>query len=1245
MGRRKERKRVAPSRRAGRARPKAAGKSPAGTKPKAAKVRTFRPPKDALIVAIGASAGGLEALKDFFEAMPSDSGMAFIVIQHLEPTHKSQMAAILDKHTDMRVVQAKDRMAVQANTVYTLPADKHLSIRGGLLRLTRPLKHEGIKRPIDLFLRCLAEERHEKAIGIILSGSSGIDGTLGIRAIRSAGGMCMAQDPRTAQFAAMPQSAIDTGLVDYVLPVDQMPRVLLDYARQPYVSPAGRRQSADPAGADGLAAILEILRCRAGNDYRHYKKGTLLRRIQRRMGIRQIAGMSDYLRLLRQDENEAVQLSRDMLIGVSSFFRDPRAFEQLRSDVIVPLAASKDRDEPLRAWVAGCATGEEAYSIAMLLAEEVSAAGKHCLIQVFASDVDEEALETARAGLYPESIAADVSLERLDRFFTHKDQHYAVSRQLREMIVFARHNLLTDPPFSKMDLVSCRNVLIYLEPPAQQRTISTFSFSLNVGGHLFLGKSEGLCGLEDSFKTISRSRRIYRLVKPDRGAAADLAASRGAGRTVGKGARAPAPPSTVDLALFNQQVLLKHFRAGIVLVDARGRILHFYGDTERYLGHAKGQASLNLLDMASPALSAKLRQALDQAQRQDAAATLQDVRVGRKRAPLVNVTVVGVPGRPDTDKLLAVIFEERQTPADSSARSRAAADLEPLAAQLEAEVKSLRAEMASVTQEHESSSEELRAAHEEVMSMNEELQSTNEELETSKEELQSVNEELNTLNSQLNDKVVELTEVNDDMANLFGATDVATIFLDAQLRIKRFTSQATELMKLVPSDAGRPINHIRQAFEGDLAADAARVLQGLSPVEREIRTHGDRWYTLRILPYRTLANRIEGVVVTFSDVTRLKQAEATLQAAKTYAEGIVQTIHEPLVVLDAQLRVVSANREFYQMFGMVPKQVEAERIYDLADHAWDIPALRQLFGEIVPANTQIHDFEVTHDFERIGLKTVLLNARRVEAPGGAPECILLAFNDITERKRAQEELASLNRNLEARVSDRTALAERRAEQLRKLAAELTRSEQRERERLAHVLHDDLQQLLVGARLQVETARGQAQDAKSQESLGLASDLLDQSLAASRSLTTELSPTVLHEGLGAALRWLAGQMAEKHRLAVHVEAVAEVQQDDEGVTVLLFQATRELLFNIVKHARTREATVRLERIEPDRVRIVVEDKGAGFDLAKLDRKSRTGSGLGLFGIRERIEHLGGHLQITSVQGQGTVVTVAAPLRRP
>jgi signal transduction histidine kinase/ActR/RegA family two-component response regulator len=658
-----------------------------------------------------------------------------------------------------------------------------------------------------------------------------------------------------------------------------------------------------------------------------------------------------------------------------------------------------------------------------------------------------------------------------------------------------------------------------------------------------------------------------------------------------------------------EEVLARHFHAAVVLVEATGTMLHSWGQTERFLGRASEVANRNILDTTTGPLAVQLRRAFEQAVRQHEAVAIPHVTLPHTGMPLVNVTVEPLRPGPDAGRFLAVIFED------------------------------------------DAADQELRAANEEVMAMNEELQSTIEELETSQEELQAINEELHTANSEVSEKVNELTAANNDLANLMSATEIATVFLDGQLRIKRFTPQATELLNLMPADLGRPVAHIAQNFApGQITADAETTLRTLSTIEREVRTHHGRWFTMRARPYRTADDRIEGVVVTFSDVSRLRETQDKLAYERTYAESIVDTVRTPLLVLDERMHVLSANTAFFRAFQVTPAETAGRLVFDLGDRQWDVPLLRERLQEIGKRRSGFRDWEVEADFPKIGRKTMLLDARWIAPAGDVPARVLLAIEDITDRQRDLNSLRDLSQELEQQVAERTTLAEARAEQLRELASELAQSEQREKKRLARVLHDELQQLLVAARSHLVTIRGHVQNEPSIAAVDLVESLLNQSLDASRSLTVELNPRILVEaGLHAALPWLAHQMQVNHGLVVRTEMNTRVEQDSEGVAGLLYQAVRELLLNIAKHAGVKFASVRLDRLAGDDVEIVVTDEGVGFEPSALHSSDSSETGLGLFSIRQRLKQLGGQCEIDSAPGRGTqirlIVAVHAGGRPP
>jgi two-component system, chemotaxis family, CheB/CheR fusion protein len=947
------------------------------------------------IVGIGASAGGLEALKEFFSHIPPDSGLAFVVIQHLDPNHASYTADLLSRQTRMRVIAAQDQSRIEANCVYTLPPNKFLTVSDGVLYLSDPFKNDGVRMPIDFFLRSLAQDQDGNAIAVLCSGG-GSDGTLGIREVHGAGGLVMVQDPETAQFDSMLQSAIATGLVDFILPIEQIPRKLLDYIDH---LPLTRGDNGD-AVDDAIKSILNLLAAETKNDFRGYKKTTVRRRIERRMGLKQIYDFVDYYSLLHDNPAEVEQLAKDMLIGVTSFFRDPEAFEELLENVIAPLVQDHSDGNPLRIWIAGCATGEEAYSTVMLLMEEMARAKKSIGLQVFASDIDQEALKRAREGIYPESISADVPEERLARFFLKRDGSYQVDKQVRDCVTFAEHNIILDPPFLRMDLVSCRNLLIYIEPELQRKILNVLAFALKPGKYLFLGKSDTTAESSEVFETVSRSWRIFRRQQtvavpfqsfPTRSGMREIRY------------RDPRPLKLGDL---NQQVLLEHFNAAMVLMTDSGEILHFHGPTERYLTHPRGDASLKLYDMIDNSHSLVVRLAVERAARENQIVKLQLREFKRDSdGQTVELTIRPVNEPNSNKRLIAVIFEIAAKTGEAPAAHSEATNESDVVSQLEADNQRLKYDLQSAIESFQITHEEFTAANEEVLAVNEELQSANEELETSKEELQSVNEELITVNSQLNAKVEELSQANDDLANFLNTSEVGTLFVDRAHCIRRFTPSLTKILNLIALDVGRPLNHISNKLVNiDLVAIGDTVLKNLSSYEEEVTTTDGVWYMLRCIPYRTLENVIDGVVFTFTDVTRLKESQQAMLHARNFAEDTVNTVQTSLLVLSNELKVISANRAFYQTFKVSPEKTQGRPIYELGNGQWNIPRLMEILRDLLRTDTYVEKFEVKHEFPEIGSKVMSINARRITGSESQNVLsILLAIDDVTEQRQAEAE--------------------------------------------------------------------------------------------------------------------------------------------------------------------------------------------------------------------------------------------------
>ncbi len=965
------------------------------------------------IVGIGASAGGLEALEKFFDAMPADSGLAFVVIQHLDPTRESHMVELLGRHTRMDVVSVKEGAKVQPNCVYMILPNREVTIRAGMLHLAEPSERRSARRPVDAFLTSLAEDQSERAIGIILSGT-GSNGTSGIRAIKGGGGLVLAQQPETAQHPGMPRSAIASGMVDLVLAPEAMPEALLRYVRHFYVALGDERAKPGREIDAEVNRILAFLRTRSGHEFGAYKRNMVLRRIHRRMGLKSIERFIDYEDALRGSPDEVAALVKDLMIGVTGFFRDPQAWEELSAKVIEPLVRERQTGDPIRIWTPACATGEEAYSLAILIAEVAEAAQKSFDVKMFATDSAGDSLSAARRGLFPGTIEQDVSSERLRRFFDPVGESFEIRKDLRDWLVFAPQNLLQDPPFSRVDLVTCRNLLIYLEDEAQQKALALLHFALREGGHLFLGSAETVGRHPDLFETVSKKWRIYRRIGGTRHDLVEfpVAGRQGVGRMVDLHAALDvfAGPKVADAA---QRALAEQFAPASVLIDRGHRIVYFHGPTDRFLMQPPGEPTRDLYGMAREGLRAKLRVAVQKAVRHDQrVAVPASIRLGTSPTPMtISVTPLHGAG---AENLLLVSFEEGRAGADRAAGRAPAANSGLADGEFEAELGRVRDELSQTIGDLETSNEELKASNEEITSINEELQSANEELETSKEELQSLNEELNTVNNQLQRKVEELEAKTNDLGNLLTSTDIATVFLDRHFQIRWFTPAINRLVGIIQNDIGRPITHFAPRFhDPELLRDAQTVLDQLAPVQAEVAGDDGRWYLRRIVPYRTQDNRIDGVVVTFSDITEIKAAGAAVHAARDQIMQIYNSVPHPLVVLDPELKVSSANEMFYQTFQVQRGETEGRAIYDLGNRQWDVRPLRQLLAEVISKRVPLEDFVVEHEFEQLGARTMLLQARQVRDA----DLVLLSIQDITEQKRWEEHQKLLVSELSHRVKN------------------------------------------------------------------------------------------------------------------------------------------------------------------------------------------------------------------------------------
>jgi two-component system CheB/CheR fusion protein len=930
------------------------------------------------VVGMGASAGGLEALQRFFATMPSDSGMAFLVVQHLDPTHESMMTQVLARSTSMKVVQAANGMAIEENQVYVIPPNRYLGLSRGALQVITTEDHRGQRMPVDFLFHSLAEDQQDHAICIILSGT-GTDGTSALRDVSALGGISMVQEPSTARYDGMPKSAIDSGYADYVLPVEEMPGRLLGYVKNSFGK--GRVKATglpDPSGI--LSKILLLVRSGTGHDFSSYKKNTLYRRIERRMRLFNIADLNTYHRFLQDHPDEVSRLFKEIIIRVTSFFRDPEAFEMLGARIL-PLLLDGKKERDIRVWVPGCSTGEEAYAIAILLKEYIEGQERDFKVQIFGTDIDEEAIARARTGYYPASIARDVTPGRLNRFFHVEKGGFRIRKHVRDDIVFAAQNVIRDAPFTRLDLVSCRNLLIYLDGDLQGRLLPLFHYSLRPGGVLFLGSSESIGVFSDFFAPMDRKWKFFQ-AKPSKGRDYVMEIASPARITEGgaKESEGDKKSDEVSAVLLAQKALLDRFGPPSVLINEKGDIEYFYGDTGSFLQPPHGRPANNVIDMARKGLRHPLLVSLRAAVMEKKEIALQGLRVKTNGAfERIDLLISPIRARGDGGYLFLVTFQKASLAmAGTFCEGLEDGDKSNRRAQeLEMELKYTKESLHANIEELQASNEELKSANEELQSTNEELQSTNEEMETSKEELQSVNEELTTVNGELESKIDQLSETESVLKNLLDNTNVGTVFLDEKLKIIRFTVEAVKVINLIPADVGRPLAHIVTNLHNvDLVGDAQDVLDTLLFTEKEVRSKRGDWYLMRIMPYRAPNQTIEGVVLSFTNIT-LAKALTEEQAARRYAESIVDAVREPLVLLDAELRVISVNDAFNTTFNISRGEATGKLIYDLGDKTWDIPELRHLLGAILRENTVFRDFKVPYNAEQERSKVMLLNARAI----------------------------------------------------------------------------------------------------------------------------------------------------------------------------------------------------------------------------------------------------------------------------
>ena len=982
------------------------------------------------VVGVGASAGGLEAFSQLLEALPADLGMAVVLVQHLAPTHESALPELLRNVSSLPVIQVSEGMRLERDHVYVIPPNAQLALNDGQLHLSPRATDKSQYTPIDFFFRSLAESKRERSIAIVLSGTAS-DGAQGIREVKAAGGITIAQRPETAKYDGMPRAAVATGMVDLTLAPREIAAALVEIAHHPYVRNGDSLEPSDafqeiaasdadepPSGA--MQEIFSLLRATSGIDFKLYKLPTIHRRLQRRMALHKLTRVEQYLEYAQDNPNEITQLYQDILIHVTRFFREPETFEALRSHVFPEILARRNIEAPLRIWICGCATGEEAYSVAIELLEFLGESEPDVPVQIFATDVSEAAIEHARTGIYPESISADVSAERLRRFFTKSGGSYRVTKMVRDLCVFARQDVTRDPPFSRLDLVLCRNVLIYMTLPLQHKLMGVFQYALKPGGFLMLGNAENIGAHSDRFATADKKSRIY-AKRPTEGLPhvtfpveySQVSSPRP------RSVLAPSRDEAHTLQSEASRILLERYAPAGVVIDNDFEIVQFRGKTGPYLEAPPGEPSLSLLKMAREGLLYGLRTAVYAARKQKQPVRREGIRIrvdGAARE--VNLEVIPLVSRDRTHFL--VLFEDaekRVEPAASSVGERAKTSSRPVSRREETRVARLQQELAanrdylqSIIQELEAANEELQSANEEILSSNEELQSTNEELDTAKEELQSTNEELNTVNEELQARNEELSRANSDLVNLLGSVEIAIVIVASDLRIRRFTPMAERVLNLIATDVGRPISHIKPNIDcPDLENLISEAIDRVTVQEIDVQDRQGNWFSLRIRPYKNIDNRIDGAVLSLFDINTARIHEREIAQARHYAQAVVETVTQPLVLLDRELVIRTVNQSFCDAFGYRRKDLESKRLFEIGGGSWDLPLLRAAVDTpgATPGETLAegsgngrrdgNDVEISPNFPRLGTKRLRVSVRHIDAaPAQLAPAVLLAIYELPE---------------------------------------------------------------------------------------------------------------------------------------------------------------------------------------------------------------------------------------------------------
>jgi two-component system CheB/CheR fusion protein len=1199
------------------------------------------------VVGFGASAGGLQAFREILENLDSDTGMAFVLVTHMAPDQKSFLAEIVERYTRMPVMQITDGQSPAPNHLYVLLPNQWLTLRDGLFHVEHPSATDRHPRTIDRFFYSLASDQKNRAVGVVLSGADS-DGALGLKAIKGEGGIALVQTPDSAAHGWMPRSSIAADHVDLVIPPAEIAAELGRLGHQ-FSRPEVRSLEVgvgSPEGEQAFQRILQLLRASSGLDLRQYKPETIRRRIARRMLLLRVDTLANYARVVQARGDELTTLQEDVLINVTRFFRDTGMWESLRLNVLPVLVQDRAAQKPIRVWCAGCSTGEEAYSLAITILEYLSENKLDTPVQIFGTDASEQSIETARLAGYPETIAAEVSPERLRRYFIKVDRGYQVSKRVRDNCIFARQNLSNDPPFSHIDIMSCRNVMIYFNQPLQRQVMLTFHYALEPGGYMLLGMSEGLRDYGDVFSPVDRKHKIYMKTGASLPIRFDIPRSYSMTHMPGVGRAAALETGgawpELELQRAADRIVLARFGPPGLVIDERLNVLQSRGQTSLFMNISPGAVSWSLGRVLREGLVSETRAAALRSIQENVPVTATASLVDEEdREMRVQIDVLPIMSGGAKPRSFLVLFQTRSATGDDLMQVPEQNHLtqdekDRMVAQLRQDLSSTRFHLQSLVEERDARNQELVSANEEIQSANEELQSTNEELETTKEELQSANEELQTLNDELQQRNNVLTQTGNDLSNLLNSVSIPLLMLTSDLRIRQFTPPMQKLLNVRATDLGRSISEIRlQLSVEDIEPILTEVLETLGTRELEVQDREGRWHLLRVRPYRTADNKIEGLVLVLVDIDQLRRSQQHLVDARDFAGGVVESVPVPIVVLSKDCAIRTVNTAFRQLTQMQAKELENRSLPDLANHLWGIEGINEKLDRLLESSGAA-TIEFEHESNTSQRKTLLIKALALSTDGS--RVLLLMIEDITLRREAESLVSRQKEALEGEIELAERNLKRTQGELRGLTGHLFTAQEEERQRVARELHDDISQRLSLLDILLHEIKGTEWAHEDVKLLETARDQVHSLNTDVRQISHRLHPAILNDlGLSAALKALVKEFGERENMPVTYLTQELPDSWSSDAATAIYRISQEALRNVAKHAGKTHVKVILAG-DGGRLQLRVMDFGLGFDQ---DLETPT-SGLGMISMQERARMAGGTLTVQSALGQGTTVIADVPV---